>query len=137
MLTRQTFLNGRRPGESDVLWLRPDGGEMTGADWNDASRRVLGMLLDGDAILESDARGQRIVGDTLLVLLNTGDTDVSFTLPARAGRTWTLQIDTMSASGAPGPVAVGDQWMLKGQSAAVFVASRLLTGSTARGPNRP
>jgi len=95
------------------------------------------MLLDGDAILESDARGQRIVGDTLLVLLNTGDTGVSFTLPARADRTWTLQIDTMSASGAPGPIAVCDQWMLKGQSAAVFVASRLLTGSTATGPSRP
>ena len=137
VLTRQTFLNGRRPGESDVLWLRPDGGEMTGADWNDESRRVLGMLLDGDAIFESDARGQRIVGDTLLVLLNTGGTDVSFTLPARERRTWTLQVDTTCASGAPGPVLVGDQWILKGQSAVVFVASRLLTGSTSTTPRRP
>ncbi len=137
VFTRQTFLNGRRPGESDVLWLRPDGGEMTGADWNDASRRVLGMLLDGDAILESDARGQRIVGDTLLVLLNTGETDVSFTLPARKRRTWTLQIDTMSASGAPGPVAVGTQWLLKGHSAVVFVASRLLTSSIATAQTQP
>ena len=74
---------GRRPGTTDVLWLRPDGAEMTEADWTDAERRTLGMLLDGDGILERDAHGEPITGDTLLILLNAGVEDVLFTLPAR------------------------------------------------------
>jgi isoamylase len=97
VLRRQTFLNGRRPGVSDVLWLRSEGGEMTDADWNDPSRRALGMLLDGDAMLDSDSHGRRITGDTLLVLFNTGDRDVNFTLPMRDGRAWVLEIDTAAA----------------------------------------
>jgi glycogen operon protein len=94
VLRRQTFLNGRRPDVADVLWLRPEGGEMTDADWHDPSRYALGMLFDGDAILETDPHGRRIVGDTLLVLFNTGDEDVTFTLPVREAHTWVLEIDT-------------------------------------------
>ena len=110
VLKRQTFLNGRRPGVSDVLWLRSEGGEMSDADWNDPSRRALGMLLDGDAMLDSDSHGRRITGDTLLVLFNTGDRDVNFTLPMRDGRAWVLEVDTADAvDPAPalrGPAAV-------------------------------
>jgi isoamylase len=110
VLKRQTFLNGRRPGVSDVLWLRSEGGEMTDGDWNDPSRRALGMLLDGDAMLDSDSHGRRITGDTLLVLFNTGDRDVNFTLPTRDGRAWVLEVDTAEAvdpaSVLRGPAAV-------------------------------
>ena len=66
VLRRRTFLSGRRPGAADVLWLRPDRREMTDADWADPERRVLGVLLDGQAIAETDSRGRPIVGDTLL-----------------------------------------------------------------------
>jgi glycogen operon protein len=79
---------------ADVLWLRPEGGEMTNADWHDPSRHTLGMLFDGDAILETDPHGRRIVGDTLLVLFNTGDAEVTFAIPVREGHTWVLEIDT-------------------------------------------
>ena len=94
VLRRQTFLNGRRPGVSDVLWLRPDGEELTGGDWNDPLQWALGMLLDGDAILDSDSHGRRITGDTLLVLFNTGEENVTFTLPVTERGTWSLEIDT-------------------------------------------
>ena len=120
VLQRQTFLNGRRPGVSDVLWLRPEGGEMTDADWNDPSRRALGMLLDGDAILESDVHGRRITGDTLLVLFNTGEGEVNFTLPVREGRTWMLEIDTADAA-RPAPALRGQATvMMTDRSVMVF-----------------
>jgi glycogen operon protein len=124
VLKRRTFLSGRRPGASDVLWLRPEGGEMTDADWNDDTRGAFGMLLDGDAISEHDAHGRRIVGDTLLVVLNTSDADVQFTMPKRTGSTWRCEVDTMHGSGAAGATPIGDVWTLRGQSAAVFVAAR-------------
>ncbi len=54
----------------DVAWLAPDGREMTDEAWNADFVRCLGMLLNGDAIEEVDERGELIVGDTLLILLN-------------------------------------------------------------------
>jgi isoamylase len=132
VLKRQTFLNGHRPGASDVLWLRPEGGEMTSAEWSDPSRRALGMLLDGEAILESDAHGRRIIGDSLLVLFNTGEPAVAFTMPVRPGHTWILEIDTANPA-APPASASGPTVALTGRSVMVF----RLTDSTAEGPSPP
>ena len=53
-----------------MLWRRPDGADMTPADWQDPSRRVLGVLLDGGNIRERNERGEPVRGDTLLILLN-------------------------------------------------------------------
>jgi len=126
VLKRRTFLNGGRPGASDVLWLRPNGGEMTGAEWGDAGRRALAMLLDGDAIPETDAHGQRVVGDTLLVILNTGDTDVKFVLPAReATSAWRREIDTADPDGPVLRLPPGERWTLTARSSAVFVAEKM------------
>ena len=65
----------------DIAWLDPSGREMTDETWNSPDVRCLGVRLDGDAIDEVDERGERIVGDTLLILLNAGDEPVPFTLP--------------------------------------------------------
>jgi glycogen operon protein len=123
VLKRQTFLNGHRPGASDVLWLRPEGGEMTDADWNEPSRRAMGMLLDGDAILESDGHGRRITGDTLLVLFNTGEPAVAFTMPVRPGRIWALELDTAHPAAGAG-VTAGPTVAMAGRSVAVFVGKK-------------
>jgi glycogen operon protein len=124
-LRRRTFLHGRRAGAADVLWLQPDGTEMTGEAWNDRSRRSLGVLLDGEAIAERGARGERITGDTLLVLLNAGPADVVFTLPPhRIAVGWDLLVDTTSTHQADERVPVGGQWTAIPHSAAVFREAR-------------
>ena len=57
VLRRETFLDGRNGGGVDVVWLRPDGHEMTADDWRDRERRTLGMLLtNGNA---DDGRRRR------------------------------------------------------------------------------
>jgi isoamylase len=145
VLKRQTFLNGHRPGASDVLWLRPEGGEMTSAEWSDPSRRALGMLLDGEAIHESDDRGRRIIGDSLLVLFNTGDPAVAFTMPGRQGGIWALELDTANPATAAGSLFAGPRVALTGRSVMVFrPAARDVpalkgqpTGSSAGGPSQP
>ena len=119
VLQRRTFLSGRRTGATDVLWLRPNGAEMAATDWNDPARRALGMLLDGDGILERDTRGDLITGDTLLILLNAGPEDVLFTMPARPPSAWTCLIDTAMADGAT-PPKPGASWLLKHHASAVF-----------------
>jgi glycogen operon protein len=67
-LRRHKFFQGRplRGGEiKDLVWLRPDGGEMTDEEWSAGWQRTLGMRLDGDALEILDERGRRIKDDNL------------------------------------------------------------------------
>jgi isoamylase len=99
-LRRRRFLQGsllRAIGARDIIWLRADGGEMTQADWQDPRLHALGLILHGGALNETGPRGERIVGDTLALLLNAGNEDVSFHLCGHiehACTQWVTLVDT-------------------------------------------
>ncbi len=98
VLMRKGFFQGHAIFDSqlkDVAWFRPDGTEMQKQDWQKPVLRSLGFLLGGDAISEMDETGRKVVGDTLLILLNAGEVPVPFTLPAvEWGRDWEWWLDT-------------------------------------------
>ena len=98
VLRRRKFFQGRRIRGKDVLditWLDPSGREMADDTWNSPGVRCLGVRLNGDAIDEIDERGERIVGDTLVMLLNAGDKAILFVLPATAAaERWMTLLDT-------------------------------------------
>ena len=98
VLRRRHFFQGRRIRGSevkDLAWFRPDGKEMSDEDWNNLEARCFGLRLAGDAIEELDDRGNRIVDDTLLILLNAHHEPVSFTLPAHRRKVrWEVVFDT-------------------------------------------
>jgi len=84
VLRRRGFFLGARledQASKDVTWVRPDGREMTNADWSDPNVRTLGMLIHGHATDEVDERGRRITGSTLLLLVNGGGEPRDFVLP--------------------------------------------------------
>jgi isoamylase len=84
VLRRRKFFRGRPltpAGMPDVAWIRPDGGEMTEADWGAGDNHVLGMLIYGEAADELDDRGRPITGDTLLLLANGGPRSRYVSLP--------------------------------------------------------
>jgi glycogen operon protein len=57
--------------------------------------RYLGVRLAGDAIDDVDELGQRITGDTLLILLNAHHKAIPFVLPAhKKGTQWEHILDT-------------------------------------------
>jgi glycogen operon protein len=120
VLTRRTFLSGRRSPSPDVLWLRRDGKEMTDADWANPEGRSLGVLLDGEAILETDKHGRRIVGDTLLIVFNAGSTDLPIVLTAKKGPRWERLVDTAAPACPPLTLDSGATFVLIARSAAVF-----------------
>jgi glycogen operon protein len=68
-------------GVKDLTWLRPDGKEMTEADWSDPTNHVLGMLILGEATDEIDERGRRLRGEAILLLTNGGARSRPVTLP--------------------------------------------------------
>ena len=84
----------------DLTWFRCDGKEMTQDDWTNPITRCFGLRLAGDAILEPDALGQRIVDDTFLVMLNAHHEPMGFTVPAhRDGTQWETVLDTREPTG--------------------------------------
>jgi isoamylase len=98
VLMRRGFFQGHNVFDSklkDVAWFRPDGTELQKEDWQKPVVTSLGFLLGGDAIGELDDRGKKVVGDSLLILLNAGDEPVPFVLPAvEWGRDWEWWLDT-------------------------------------------
>ncbi len=104
VLMRRGFFQGHHIFDSqlkDVAWFRPDGSEMQQADWQKPVLRALGFLLGGDAIGEFDERGQKRLGDSLLILLNAGAGPVPFVLPAvEWGHDWEWWLDTSDGHGA-------------------------------------
>jgi glycogen operon protein len=67
---------------------------MTERQWAQSTVRALGMFLNGDEISEPGPRGQRIVDDSFLVLLN-GPNPVHFRLPGKGwASAFELVLDT-------------------------------------------
>ncbi|MBV9392748.1 MAG: glycogen debranching protein GlgX [Verrucomicrobia bacterium] len=95
---RRHFFQGRSihgMTVKDLYWLSPNGGEMTDSDWEAGHALCLGMGMVGDQIDETDEQGQRIIGDSFLILFNAGHEPVLFRLSERVGGLdWQLIIDT-------------------------------------------
>ena len=112
---RGSFLTGASPGGSglpDVWWFRLDGRRMTQRDWQSSDTHTLGVFLNGQEIRSRTARGERIVDDSLLLLLNAHFEPVEFTLPTRRfGVHWEVELATGEGApeaplGARSPVAM-------------------------------
>ena len=123
---RRLFFQGRHIHGSavkDLSWFRPDGKEMTDEEWSNGFTRCLGLRLAGDAIEETDEKGQPIVGDTFLLLLNAHHEPVPFVLPAHRARVrWDLVLDTREEDLGKrvSTFRVGESYPLDGRSLAVL-----------------
>lgn len=92
--------------------------------WNDPHVKCLGVRLAGDLMNETDERGEPIVGDTLLLLLNAHWEEIGFTLPTTShDHLWESLVDTRDHEG---PVRVcrgGERYPLFGRSLAMLRAT--------------
>jgi len=123
---RRSFFQGRSikgTGIKDILWLNPDGSEMSDDAWRNSFARCLGLLLSGEGLNELDERGQPIRDDHFLLLLNAHDDLISFVVPTvRANVRWLMLTDTQFETGR-GPSATfgeGDRYPLQARSLALL-----------------
>jgi isoamylase len=130
VLRRRKFLQGRRIrgiDAADITWLDPSGREMTDEMWNSPDARALAMRLNGDAIDEADEHGERIAGNTLLVLFNSSHDAEAFTLPADTPNDrWEILFDTFDPWTPARRLAGGQGYELQHRSMAVL---RLCNGA--------
>ena len=104
----------------DLAWLRPDGAEMTPQDWQKSWISALAMVLGGDAIPMTDERGERLLDDGLLILMNAHHEPISFKLPAEAeGGPWLLELDT-GDGGKPAGAPCAGTYEVAGRALAVL-----------------
>jgi len=121
---RRKFFQGRAihgAGIQDIAWFEPSGQEMTEEAWNTGYVRCLGVRLAGDLIGDVDERGEPIVGDTMLLLLNAHHEPIPFTLPAAAeSQSWERLLDTADPQGEPLQWIGGQPYALRGRSMVVL-----------------
>ncbi|WP_156231212.1 glycogen debranching protein GlgX [Corynebacterium occultum] len=103
---RRRFLAGGPLGadvrERDIAWLVPSGKLMTQDDWDFTFGKSLMVYLNGDAITEPDARGEKVKDDSFILMFNAHHEPIRFTLPPTYfGQKWQLIIDTTEDSGYP------------------------------------
>ncbi|GAA4010787.1 glycogen debranching protein GlgX [Streptomyces plumbiresistens] len=126
---RRRFFHGR-PVEgthdelSDIAWFTPEGKEMTQRDWDRSQASALTVFLNGNAISEPGARGERITDDSFLLMFNASPKTLEFVVPVNHGRQWQVLVDTARTDGVPpGTVAkvqAGDRLTLVDRSMVVL-----------------
>jgi glycogen operon protein len=116
VLRQRAFFEGRPvadgDGCKDLAWFHPAGHEMSSEDWFAPEARSIGMYLDGRGLRHRDRRGELIVDDSYLVLLNSGEAETTFALPGEPwGRRYRLILDSTRPGGepaAPDEISPGD-----------------------------
>jgi glycogen operon protein len=98
LFRRRRFFQGRlirAEHVKDLVWLNPDGKEMSDEQWRQDFARCLGVYYGGRAIDDLDDQGRPIRDDDFLMLLNAHHEDIAFTLPALgANGRWGVVFDT-------------------------------------------
>ncbi len=126
VLHRRKFFLGRAIRGSDIKdisFFGPSGQEMSDEDWNAGFVKCLGVRLAGDLIDDENERGEPIVGETLLMLLNAHWEPIPFTLPStRDGHIWDRILDTADPCEEPRDFEGGRQYPLRDRSFAVLAA---------------
>lgn len=122
-LRRKRFFQGRSIRGSDIkdiYWLNPGGTQMTDEEWDAGFVRCLGMVLMGNTG-DTSARGEPIVGDNLVLLLNAHHETIEFNLvPEWDASGFDLLIDTARPTAEPQHLEPGAKYPLEGRSVALF-----------------
>ncbi len=125
---RKRFFTGAavRTGDeqrlNDIVWLRPDGDNMTDDDWSTHDARAIGMYLNGHGIAGKDATGNPIVDLHALLYFNGGPDPVKVVLPPEEySAQWEVAIDTAGEGMEPSPLDACSTRILSGRSVLVLM----------------
>jgi glycogen operon protein len=124
---RRDFFQGRPlhgHEVKDIVWLRPDGAEMTDEEWDHHHARSLAVYLSGEGTIDVDARGHRLTDENFCLLFNAHHDSVPFRLPDFANRRYMSLLDTARDDGlrSNGTFVAGEEYQLAGRALALLIA---------------
>jgi isoamylase len=102
VFSRRRFLQGDTvtdDGSREIIWLSPEGREMTEAEWGVPFARCLGLYLAGTAIERRDRRGKLVTDNNFVLLYNAHHEPIPFQLSAPlAEKVWWTVLDTAAVA---------------------------------------
>jgi isoamylase len=118
---RRDFFIGEegQSGLPDVMWLRPDGNEMSEEDWHRTDAHALGVFLNGQEIPAHDRDGNPIEGASFLIVLNAHYEPLQYTIGSALGDDWEVVLDTAEQHGQDS-FAAGEQLQIEARSSLVL-----------------
>ena len=125
VFSRRRFLQGdtvAADGSREIIWLSPDGREMTDAEWAVPFARCLGLYLAGAAIERRDRRGRLVTDNNFVLLCNAHHEPIPFQLPELlAEKVWWTVLDTAASEPfAQQRLEAGTHYPLQGRSLALL-----------------
>lgn len=132
VLRRKSFFLGQKlagRGVKDIFWIKPDGKEMRVKEWKQSFAKSIGMMLVGSAIPDMDFRGNKIIDDSFLILLNAHWEPITFVLPRAHADRWFPILDTNLPDGTVSKNGTGKitSYTLNGRSIAVLISPKKKT----------
>ncbi|MFN7086992.1 MAG: glycogen debranching protein GlgX [Burkholderiales bacterium] len=130
LFRRRHFFQGRPirgKDIKDIVWLNPDGREMSDEEWNNSCARSLGVYLAGEALQDHDEHGGVITDDNFLLLFNAHHEGIRFTIPDYDGAAeWEVTLDTSFDDGvlAIPKIRSGAVYPLQGRSMVLLGSPR-------------
>jgi glycogen operon protein len=95
---RRKWFQGRPiAGETtvDIGWFTLEGNRMTEPDWHASFARSIAVFLNGEGILATGPRGEKVLDDSFYAIFNAYEGGLPCTLPgAEYGATWVHVVDT-------------------------------------------
>ena len=125
---RRRFFDGRpvRRGAGaplpDIAWFTPDSREMSEEDWEAGFGKSVAVFLNGEGIPDRNARGERVVDDSFIMIFHAHDGSIDFTLPPPEwGAKWEIVLDTATPQLAePAPAAAQSLLTIEARSLCVL-----------------
>jgi isoamylase len=109
-------------GLKEIIWLNPEGREMTEHDWRQDFARCLGVYLAGGAIERRGRRGEPIRDNDFMLLLNAHHEAIPFRIAEMVrAKSWAAVLDTALADPCgPRGMPVSGTYPLQGRSIALL-----------------
>jgi isoamylase len=129
---RRAFLTGRPRtdgGLPDVWWFRPDGEQMSGADWGESGAMSLGMFLNAEEPEVPEPERLDVDHAAFIVVMNASDRVVDHVLPpSEFGIDWIVELTSDGHAGQPSGAVVHHDAPVSVAPRALVVLRRLTAG---------